>query len=367
MKRPLTRAALVAVVFSFLGALTAGARDGGVASALRADLPVRLSDAEFWDLSERFSEPGGTFHSDNFVSNEAWFQHVIPDLVTRVKPGGVYLGVGPEQNFTYMVAVRPRMAFIIDIRRGNLHEHLLYKALFELSADRADFVSRLFCRERPASLKTTSTVEEIFAAVSAAPRSRDIFTRNLKTVGDWLTTHHGFKLHADDLPGIEYVYQAMYDGGPEIGYVLNNAFGGRGVGSPGYGGLMAEDDGRGTQRSYLVSEENFRWLKDLETKNLVVPVVGNFGGPKALRAVASYVRAQGGVVSAFYVSNVEMYLNQDGIWNNFCQSAATLPLDASSTFIRSVRGGGLRDAGPGGFESRLATIGTDVKACGGRP
>ena len=63
-----------------------------------------------------------------------------------MKPSGVYLGVGPEQNFTYIAAIRPRIAFITDIRRGNLHLHLMYKALFELSANRADFVARLFNR-----------------------------------------------------------------------------------------------------------------------------------------------------------------------------------------------------------------------------
>ena len=62
----------------------------------------------------------------------------------------MYLGVGPEQNFTYIVALRPKLAFIVDIRRGNMNEHLLYKAFIELSADRADFLSRLFARPRPA-------------------------------------------------------------------------------------------------------------------------------------------------------------------------------------------------------------------------
>ena len=77
-------------------------------------------------------------------------QRVIPDLTRTVKPGRVYLGVGPEQNFTYIAATKPAMAFIIDIRRGNLQLHLMYKALFELSADRAEFVSRLFSLKRPA-------------------------------------------------------------------------------------------------------------------------------------------------------------------------------------------------------------------------
>ena len=68
------------------------------------------------------------------------------------RPARVYLGVGPEQNFTYIAALKPAMVFIVDVRRGNLQLHLMYKALFELSADRADFVARLFSKERPAGL-----------------------------------------------------------------------------------------------------------------------------------------------------------------------------------------------------------------------
>src|SRR5262245_44635837 len=110
------------------------------------DLPPQLSDEAFWKLVTDFSEPGGSFPSDNFVSNERSFQHILPELKARVKPGGVYLGVGPEQNFTYIVALRPRIAFIFDIRRQNMIQMLMYKALLETSADRREFLSRLFSR-----------------------------------------------------------------------------------------------------------------------------------------------------------------------------------------------------------------------------
>src|SRR5580765_4319972 len=98
-------------------------------------LPARLTDQEFWKLSVDSSEPDGYFRSDNLLSNEIWFQYVIPDLVQRTKPGGVYLGVGPEQNFSYISAIKPKIVIINDVRRGNLHTQLMYKALFELSAD----------------------------------------------------------------------------------------------------------------------------------------------------------------------------------------------------------------------------------------
>src|SRR5205809_65578 len=129
-----------------------------------AAIPARLPDSTFWRLVTDLSEPGGFFRSDNFVSNETSFQSVIPALTRGTKPGGVYLGVGPEQNFTYIVALRPKIAFIFDIRRQNMLTHLMYKAVMEQSADRAEFLARLFSRPRPRSVDTMSTVDALFAA-----------------------------------------------------------------------------------------------------------------------------------------------------------------------------------------------------------
>src|SRR4029079_809485 len=132
-------------------------------------------DPEFWKLSRDSSEDDGYFRSDNLLSNETTFQYIIPKLLQTAKQGRVYVGVGPEQNFTYMAALKPTMAIIIDIRHGNLDVHLLYKALFELSKDRVDFVSRLFWRKRPDGLSAQSSVSEIFAAVQTADTSEAIY------------------------------------------------------------------------------------------------------------------------------------------------------------------------------------------------
>src|SRR6185369_10669602 len=109
-------------------------------------LPSEISDADFWRMIVELSEPGGTYPYENFVSNEVTLQDVIPALKVTTKPGGTYIGVGPEQNFTYISALQSKLAFVIDIRRQNMLELLMYKALFELSSDRADFVGKLFSR-----------------------------------------------------------------------------------------------------------------------------------------------------------------------------------------------------------------------------
>ena len=334
----------------------------GVQPAAEA-LPFRLTDSEFWQLISDFSEPNGFFRSDNLLSNELWFQYVIPDLNKTAKTGRVYLGVGPEQNFTYIVALKPKMVFIFDIRRGNLDLQLMYKALFELSADRAEFVSRLFSRPRPEGLVPNSSAERIFAAYRNAESSDAYFDENLTAIKEHLITKHQFPLSEGDISGIEYVYRHFYQFGPRINYnsSINNRFGFGGFNRTTYADLMTADDGQGHARSFLANEENFAFMKELHAKNLIVPIVGDFGGSKAIRAVAGYLKEKESTVSAFYLSNVEQYLRQNGVWNNFCQNVTALPLDETSTFIRSVRDG---QYGFGrGLNSELGNMATDILEC----
>ena len=300
-------------------------------------MPSRLTDEEFWRVVQGFSERAGTFPSDNLLSNERRLQLVIPDLTRNVKPEGVYLGVGPEQNFTYMVALRPRMAFIFDIRRGNMALHLIYKALFELSADRAEFVSRLFCRKRPRGLTATSSVAEIFGAFSRVGTSEEQYVANVRAVVNHLTRKHGFALSADDLLRLQHDYRAFYLYGPAIQVPRRAETPAAGRASPPTAILMAATDSNGQLRAFLANDESFAYLKQLEADNMVVPLVGNFVGPKAIRAVGDYLKQRGATVSVFYVSNVEQYLRQDGTWPRFCANVAALPLDDTSAFIRSVR------------------------------
>ena len=328
-------------------------------TAVAAPLPARLSDQEFWRLVSESSEPDGTFRSDNLLSNELGFQFVVPELTRTTKPGRVYMGVGPEQNFTYIVATKPAMAFIVDIRRGNLDLQLMYKALFELSANRAEFVSRLFSKKRPDSLSARSTSSEIFGAFWNVATDAALFNENLQAIETLLAKKHAFAVSNDDLEGIKYVYNAFFQYGPKIQYSSTSSFGGSG--QPSYADLMTAVDYAGLEHSYLASEENFQFMKDLETRNMLVPVIGNFGGPKAIRAVGKYLKERNAIVSAFYLSNVEQYLRQDLIWDNFCANVATLPLDETSTFIRSVRRG---NATPGiGLSSELGIMLSEVKGC----
>src|SRR5262245_8998623 len=72
-----------------------------IAASATGAVPTHLTDQEFWSLVSELSEPGGSFRSENLLSNELRLQYVIPDLVRNAPRGRAYIGVGPEQNFTY--------------------------------------------------------------------------------------------------------------------------------------------------------------------------------------------------------------------------------------------------------------------------
>jgi hypothetical protein len=335
----LTRRHLLAVataVFSLSG-VALWPRDQVAADTL----PKQLSDRTFWKLVEDISEPGGFFRSDNFLSNETTYQEPIPELRKRSSPDGVYLGVGPDQNFTYITALRPRMAFVIDIRRQNMIEHLMYKALIEASNDRADFLSRLFSRPRPANLDKSSTAKQLLDAFMQTPSDEALFQKNLQEMLDRLVKRHGFPLTDDDRHSLEYVYRAFFSEGPDLRYSFpRQQFGARWF--PNYAELMTQTDLSGLNHSYVSSEDSFRALRDFQRNNLLVPVVGDFGGEKAIRAVGSYLREHGATVNYFYTSNVEQYLFQSDAWEKYYTNVSTLPLNEHSTFIRAYFNMGFR-------------------------
>jgi hypothetical protein len=292
-------------------------------------VPAQLSDAEFWRIVSEFSEPDGPYTGDNWISNEASIQNVIPSLKRMTKTGGAYLGVGPEQNFTYIWAAQPKIAFIVDIRRQNLLNILMQKALFELSPDRAEFAARLFSRRRPQGLDEKTSPAALLAAIEAAPKT-DII-ENLQAIRSTLTKH-GFTLSGDDLVTMDRVYQAFYRGGTTITAEFMSP------GSPAgipvtYTNHMTATDANKTNWSFLGSEEAYRYVREMHRKNLIIPLVGDFSGSKTMRQVAQYLKERNATVSAFYVSNVEMYL-QGPKMRGFQQNIATLPIDTTSMLIR---------------------------------
>lgn len=340
-------------------------------SAKASSLPARISDTEFWRLVNDISEPGGFFRIvDNFTSNENEIGQIFTLLREGGKSGGVYIGVGPEQNLTYIAAIKPAMAFVIDIRRQAVMQHLMFKAMFEMSKDRADFISMLFSKPRPAGLDESTPIQKMWDAYSTVATDLALAEKNKARVVERLTKVHPFTFNDDEKFQLNAVLDAFVQFGPAI-----TTRGGPGRGGGGSGSDFAYltgwvSDGSGTPRSFLSTEEHFQTVKALQERNLVVPVSGDFGGPKALRAIGAYLKERNATVTAFYVSNVEQYLFQDGKAAAFYENVATLPITEASVFIRPYsmrRFAGAALCSIGGFlksaqAGRVATY-NDSMAC----
>jgi hypothetical protein len=291
--------------------------------------PDQISDPEFWRMITAFSEPSGPYTGDNWISNEASIQDVIPPLKQLTKPGGIYLGVGPEQNFTYMWALQSKMGFIIDIRRQNMLTILLHKALFEMSQDRADYVANLFSRRRPAGLDTNTNAKALTAAFSSAPSEG--LAKNVQAVKDVLAKH-GYSLSAEDIARIAFIQETFNRAGLSITAEYASP------GSPGgipvtFTDLMTATDKNGQSWSFLSSEAAYRYIRELHRKNLIVPIVGDFAGSTAIRSVGEYLKQRNSNVTVFYLSNVEYYL-QGPTMRAFQSNLAALPIDSTSMLIR---------------------------------
>jgi hypothetical protein len=278
-------------------------------AAFQADtLPAELTDQEFWRLVTEFAEPSGDYPYQNFVSNEITIQRIIPPTKRTIKPGGVFIGVGPEQNFTYASALQSKMAFVVDIRRQNMLVHLMYKALFEMSANRAEFMMNLFSRRRPGFVDERTNVAQTFDLFLRMPPDPVLQTSTAATIKATLAKR-GFNLPQTDLAKIDYIHEVFSKGGPNIAYDFMSDAPATSIPYPTYLVMMNSTDATGQNWSFLATESNYQFVRGMQRRNMIVPLVGDFAGSKTLRSIGEYLRRHNTNVSAFYISNVELYLS----------------------------------------------------------
>lgn len=300
-------------------------------------------DTSFAGTVARLSEAPGYFDSDNLISNETAYLHAVSHLRAGRVTGGAYIGVGPDQSFSYIAAIRPSVAFMIDIRRDNLLMHLMFKALFERSRNRFEFLSRWTGRVVPADAGSWdgAPIERILAAVdSLAVDGSSTGTDSLIAT----VRRYGVPLSVPDTETIRRFHGEFVRQGLDLRFTST----GRQPRFyyPTLRELILQRDLEGNQASYLASEDGWRFMKDLEARNRVIPVVGNLAGSTAFPAIGREVAARGERVSALYVSNVEMYLWRDQSFDTFAANAARLPRDERSVIIRSFFGGGFGQSHP---------------------
>jgi hypothetical protein len=296
----------------------------------------------FPELVARLSEPAGYFDTDNLISNERSYLHVVPELRALAgRPGAVYVGVGPDQNFSYIAHLRPSLAILIDIRRENLLLHLLFKAIFAEAGTRTAYLAMLTGRPPPAPAAKSARLDEIVAYIHKAPALSEPDLRALRARLTRVVDSFGVTLTDADRATIDRFHRRFMTEGLSLQF---NSFGRRPqYDYPNLGELLMETDRQGQHRSYLASEDDFQFVRQLHAANRIVPVVGDLSGPSALAAVAQFLKESRLEVAAVYASNVEYYLFGDGRFDRFVANIRRLPRMPGALIVRSVfRPGGAR-------------------------
>jgi hypothetical protein len=309
---------------------------------------------EFARLVTQLSEPDGYFDTDNLISNEKSYLHVLPELRKAGINGQVYIGVGPDQNFSYIAELRPALAFIVDIRRDNLLLHLLFKALFHQASSRVEYLCLLTGRPVPENPREwrTADVTALAAHVDATAATPATITAARSRV-DAAIRRFGVGLSSQDWQTLERFHRTFIERGLSLKFQST----GRPPRSyyPTYRELLLESEAEGRQSNYLASEERFHTVRSLQQQDLVIPVVGDLGGPHALPEIGRLMARRKQTLGAFYTSNVEFYLIRGRRLEQFVENMQTLPRTERSVIIRAVFYGsaGLAEARPGYHSTSL--------------
>ena len=294
-----------------------------------------LSASQFQQRILDWSEDPGYFDTDNFISNEPSYLHVVPLLLKIAPSRQAYIGVGPDQNFSYIAHLKPKIAIILDIRRDNLLQHLYFKELFRVAIDRWEYLSYLFGKPLPAQLERdpASDARALASCFREIHSSETYFEENFARFWESLQSRFPLLVLDSDEPIFYRMASAFFRMNLGLKFQSHQRYPRPFYSN--YEDLITATDREGRLRHYLNSDEAFEFLKRMQDDNRLLPVVGDFGEGKALRAVGEYLRQRDYVVAAFYVSNVEFYLLRGGRFSRFAASVAQLPINAGSVFIRS--------------------------------
>lgn len=335
--------------------LVAGCDVGNASPRAAVQRPAEaLTDSVFSALVERISEPGGFFDTDNLISNESGYLKVMGALRGLGLQGGAYVGVGPDQNFSYVAALRPDIVFITDVRRDNMLHHLLLKALIERAETRVSFLAGLHGRPVPSDSEgwRTRTIDDVVAYLDGQ-EADPALVEMLQTQVAEAVRSYGILLSEEDLATIRRFHRTFIDAGLGLRFTTF----GRAPRPyyPTYRQLVLETNLKGEQSSYLRDEASYAVVRDLHLANRIIPVVGDMAGEHALAEMGEVMREMGVALTTFYTSNVEFYLWGGGTFGAWERNLSAMPVADDAVIIRSYFpnfGGAHPSAVPGYFATQ---------------
>lgn len=298
-----------------------------------------ISPIEFTQMIKSMSEDEVFFVSENWISNEDRYLYVL-NLLDKFKiNGGVYIGVGPEQNYTYISAVKPDLAFIVDVRNRNTLQHLIYKIIFELADTPADFFSLLFSKpiNNSNGPNKHSNINELVNYFKNTPSSRKMYNETLEKIFNVLTIKYHFEITEYYEQLICYTFATIYRHNLNLDYDGSTLLT-KGWTWPTFAELLQATDIEGKQRNPFNNILEYQYLKKMHFENRIIPITGDFSGKKTLKSIGLYMKEHNLTLSSFYTSNVERYIfhSPDSTVDEWVDNVKNIPINNTSIFIRTL-------------------------------
>lgn len=294
-------------------------------------------------LIERMSEPDGTYAYGNWTTNEPDYLRGVDLIKKHNITGGVYIGVGPDQNFTFIEAVRPELAFIVDIRKQNTMLHLVYKVLFETSENRISFFSKLFSRNVNLLNQASGdlSIDEIVGLFKKTLIDKAMTETTARNIQSILGQKYGFFLKDKDRFYIHKILRFFREAGVDICCNTDEET----IHEPPnpdaskrymtFAEVLTKVNGSGQQLNAFASEAKYSYLRQMQLDNKIIPLTGDFSGTVTLSKIAAFLKQNKKTVRSFYVSSVEWYLVKNkNFFNSWVENIKGLPIDSNSVFLR---------------------------------
>ena len=294
--------------------------------------PLRLADV-LWPARDQslgqvvrdLSEPETGRPADNLLSNEDSVFRVTDQVARLVPKGGVYLGVGPDQNFTLMAPIEPELAFVIDFRRRNALVHYLHKALLILAPTRTNYLARLLARE-PRPLPPDPTADDLVRAFEDLPLDRPRLAAEVATVAAILRPLG--LLDDAEWPALALIQRKLAGPGLNGRFLALPMY-------PTFGQQIQARDRLGQPAHFLARDAWYQTVRTLQITDRLIPLTGDFVSPTCLPRLADWLRARSLSVSAFYLADVEFFLVRSGQYPRFATHLARLPWAEGAMLIRT--------------------------------
>ena len=271
------------------------------------------------------SEPTLARPTDNFISNEDSIPRVLGEFESRAEKEGVYLGVGPDQNFSMIARTDPSLAFIVDFRRQNLLLHLLHKALFALSHTRIAYLERLTCR-KPAALGPETELEPLVQAFQAAPYLCSVQDETIREVRVQLQSLA--VVRDEEWPDMARIQTRIAGPGLNARFLAMRMY-------PTLANLILAKNRNGDASHFLTSEKLYGQLRQLHINDCIIPIVGDFAGAQTFAALGDWLRARRFKSSVFYVSDVEFFLLRQRRFAAYLANLERIPWSKSALLVRT--------------------------------